>query len=98
MKGLAKLTYFNVAGKLFHTIGPEYIKLCLNLSFFGLGGIKLEEIVDLKSGIFSSNILWLNISFIYGGVSDLSTLNMNLNFLRNNPSKTVRIFKSSIPK
>ena len=46
--------------------------------FFGLGGMKFEEIADLKSGIFSSKILWLNISFIYGGVSDLSTLNMNL--------------------
>ena len=88
--------FFNVAGKLFHTIGPEYIKLCLKISFFGLGGVKLEEIKDLKSGIFSSEVLWLNISFIYGGVSDLSTLNMNLDFLRNNLSKTVRIFKFSI--
>ena len=60
--------------------------------------MKLEEIADLKSGIhvFSSKILWLNISFIYGGVSDLSTYNVNLDFLRNNLSKTVRIFKSSI--
>ena len=90
------MTFFKVAGRLFHTIGPEYIKLCLNISFFGLGGMKFEEIADLKSGIFSSKILWLNISFIYGGVSDLSTLNMNLDFLRNNLSKTVRIFKSSI--
>ena len=43
----------------------------------------LEKIVDLKSGIFSSKILW-------------STLNMNLDFFRNNLSKTVRIFNSSI--
>ena len=46
-----------MTGRLFHTIGPEYIKLCLNISFFGLGGMKLEEIADLKSGIFSSKIL-----------------------------------------
>ena len=52
--------------------------------------MKLEEIVDLKSGIFPSKILWLNISFIYGGVSDLSTLNMNLDFLRNNLSKLLK--------
>ena len=38
--------------------------------------MKLEKNADLKSGIFSSKILWLNISFIYGGVSDLSTLSM----------------------
>ena len=58
-KELTEFTFFNVAGRLFHTIGPEYIKLCLDISFFGLGGMKLEEIVDLKSGIFSSKILWL---------------------------------------
>ena len=33
-------------------------------------------------------------SFINGGVKDLSTLNINLAFLRNNLSKTENIFKS----
>ena len=45
----------------------------LKYFLFWPGWGEVSKIKDLNSGIFSSKILWLNISFIYGGVSDLST-------------------------
>ena len=34
-------------------IEPEYDMLCLKISLFGFGGMKLFEMLDLKAGTFS---------------------------------------------
>ena len=78
--------FFSSEGKLFQTIGPEYVMLCLNISLLGRGVVKFEDTDDRKRGKFSLTALRLNISLIYSGVSDLYTLNMNLDFRKNNLS------------
>ena len=60
--------------------------LCLNISLLGRGVVKFEDTDGLKTGKFSLTALRLNISLIYSGVSDLYTLNMNLDFRKNNLS------------
>ena len=52
-KELTVLRLLSSGGKLFQIIGPEYIILCLNISFLGLGGIKFDDAVDLNKGKLS---------------------------------------------
>ena len=40
--------FFTSSGRLFHTRHPEYLKLCLQYSVLGLGGIKQAAVEDLK--------------------------------------------------
>ena len=44
---------FELLGRLFHMTEPEYDMLCLKISLFGFGGMKLFEMLDLKAGKFS---------------------------------------------
>ena len=53
LKEFTVLRLLSSGGKLFQIIGPEYIILCLNISFLGLGGIKFDDAVDLNKGKLS---------------------------------------------
>ena len=44
---------FKLVGRLFQMREPEYDMLCLKISIFGFGGMKLFELLDLKTGTFS---------------------------------------------
>ena len=44
---------FKLLGRLFRMTEPEYDMLCLKISLFGFGGMKLFEMLDLKAGTFS---------------------------------------------
>ena len=67
-KNLQYLDFFSSKGKLFHTIGPEYVMLCLNISLLGLDDPKFEDVDNCKTGKFSLTAPRLNVSLIYGGV------------------------------
>ena len=45
---------FKPEGKLFQTMGPEYVMLCLKISLYGLGVInECPDDDDLSVGMFS---------------------------------------------
>ena len=52
-KEFTVLRLLSSGDKLFQIIGPEYIILCLIISFLGLGGIKFDDAVDLNKGKLS---------------------------------------------
>ena len=57
------------------------MRLCLNISFCGLGICKLEVFTDLRDCTVSFMGLRENMSLIYDGVIAFETLNINLAFL-----------------
>ena len=59
--------FFISSGKLFHIRQPEYLRLCLKYSVFGLGGTK-QQADDLKLTVILTSLRNVKFSEIYSGV------------------------------